>query len=93
MNFSKETLPMTLLENKDIQLFNNFEDLGFYVFVQMIAQTDYHNIRHVTDKIIEKFNVDEDYILNKYKMISSLGLLFKYIGGHIMFPPGNYKVE
>jgi len=76
MNIEIEKTPAFALENKTIEQFNDLEALGLYTFIKMVIEHESSTLPAIIDLVKERFNVDEQVVLKKIKVISELGVLF-----------------
>ena len=75
MNSIKENLPAFIdLETRNIKLFDDLEVLGLYCYVKMMLEHETSTLAVIIDRIKQKFDVDEKYILALFKIINDLGL-------------------
>lgn len=76
MNMTIEKYPATGIENKIIELFNELDVLGLYVYLQMLIQHETTTVTVIIDRIIEKFKVDYEFVMFVLKQLEKEGLLF-----------------
>lgn len=75
MNMTIEKYPATGIENKTIELFNELDVLGLYVYLQMLIQHETTTVTVIIDRIIEKFKVDYEFVMFVLKQLEKEGLL------------------
>lgn len=76
MNIEIEKTPAFALENKIIVQFSDLEALGLYTYIKMLIEQEACTLPVIIDRIKEHFNIDEQHILTKIKVLSELGVLF-----------------
>lgn len=75
MNMIIEKYPATGIENKTIELFNELDVLGLYLYLQMLIQHETTTLTTIIDRIIDKFKVDHDFVMFVLKQFETEGLL------------------
>ncbi len=76
MNIEIEKTPAFALENNVVSQFSDLETLGLYTYIKMLIEHESRSLPDIIELIKEHFSLDEQYILNKIKMISETGVLF-----------------
>jgi len=69
MNFTKENMPATVLENEKILLIRDLRVLGIYTFVSMMIQQGEYTVPIIVDKMKEQFLIDDREVLDALKII------------------------
>ncbi len=69
MDFEKEGIPVTALENKKILLIRDLRVLGIYTFVSMMIQQGEYTVPIIIDKMKEQFLIDDREVLDALKII------------------------
>lgn len=76
MNIEIEKTPAFALENKVIGSFQDLESLGLYTYIKMLIDHEPNTLPVIIERVKEHFDLDDDYILEKIKIIAELGVLF-----------------
>lgn len=76
MNIEIEKTPAFALENKIVTQFNDLEALGLYTYIKMLIEHERSTLPIIIGLVKDRFNLEEEYILNKIKVISEVGVLF-----------------
>ncbi len=76
MNIEIEKTPAFALEHKIVDKFIDLSALGLYTYIKMLIEHEPKPLPEIIELIKEHFNLDEQYILEKIKVISDLGVLF-----------------
>lgn len=69
MNFTKENIPATVLEDEKILLIRDLRVLGIYTFVSMMIQQGEYTVPIIIDKMKEQFLIDDREVLDALKII------------------------
>lgn len=69
-------IPVTTIKNKELELFDDLDVLGMYVYLQMLIEHETTTVPEIIDRIIGKFKVDHDFVLFVLKQFENAGLLF-----------------
>lgn len=69
MNFTKEKLPLTTLENEKILMIRDLRVLGIYTFVTLMVQEGEYTVPIIIDKMKEQFLIDDREVLDALKVI------------------------
>ena len=78
MNIDIEKTPAIVLESKHLERFTDLEALGLYTFTKMLIDQELTiTLPMIIERAAQQFNVDEQHILRKIKVMSELGVLFK----------------
>ena len=78
MNIEIEKTPAIVLESKHLEQFKDLEALGLYTFTKMLIEQELTiTLPMIVERVTKQFNVDEQHILRKIKVMSELGVLFK----------------
>ncbi len=72
--FEDDSLPITILQNGIIELFNELDILGMYAYVRMMIEHKTRTLPEIIDKLIEKFQVDHDFVLFVFKKFQDAGV-------------------
>ena len=75
MNLTIEKYSTTTLENRFIELFNELEILGIYIYVRMMIDHETTTLPVIIDKLIEKFKVSHEFIFHVLKKFEEVGIL------------------
>jgi hypothetical protein len=75
MNVAIEKHLATILENKFIELFDELEVLGMYTYIRMMIDQETTTVPVIIDKLIEKFNIENDFVLFVLKKLEASGAL------------------
>ncbi len=69
MNFTKEKLPVTMLENQKIIMIHELRVLGIYTYALMMMQQGEYTVPIIIDKMKEQFLIDDKDVLDAWKVI------------------------
>ncbi len=69
MNYTKEKLPVFLLENEKVFLIRDLRILGIYTFLRMMMEQGEHTVCVLVDKMKEQFFIDDKELLNALTII------------------------
>lgn len=76
MKIEIEKPPAFALENKVVDQFFDLEALGLYVFIKMLNEHESCSLQKIIKQIEERFQLEDEYIFSKIKLISETGVLF-----------------
>lgn len=71
-----ENIKLTQINNKVFELFNEPDVLGLYVYFQMMVQHESTTLVVIIDRIVEKFKVDQDFVMFLLKRFEKEGLIY-----------------
>lgn len=69
MNFTKENIPATQLENEKILAIRDLRVLGIYTFCKMMMDEGEYTVCVIIDKMKEQFFIDDKEFLAALKII------------------------
>jgi hypothetical protein len=69
MNFTKENIPATLLENEKVLAIRDLRVLGIYTFVLLMIQQGEYTVTLIIDKMKEQFFIEDKEVLDALKII------------------------
>jgi hypothetical protein len=75
MKMTIEKYPATTLENRFLELFNELEILGMYTYVRMMIDHETTTVPVIIDRLIEKFNVTQEFVFHILKKFEEAGVL------------------
>lgn len=74
IKFDDDRSPVTILDNRILESFNELEVLGIYAYVRMLLEQEITTLVTIIDKLIEKFNVDHDFLMYVFKKFKTAGV-------------------